>query len=203
MIVLFFSTSLSLFFFSNYLFFRGVQQQAGLGGAGRDGTDASGDSNARRDGGAGRPDGYVFCYFFVLLSTLLFSSSHSSSFPILSFSVNYNNKRGGAGRGGTGRDRRGQRQQRETGRGAGGREEEVGEGRKAGWRGTWGQLRRRGRRPKEASGNLDGRTAAEDEAGGRAGQGGGRATLLLSCLRLGYLFKASTIFPKYNALQML
>ena len=41
--------------------------------------------------------------------------------------------------------RRGRQQQCMTGRVLGGREEEGGEGWKAGWRGTWGQLRRRGR----------------------------------------------------------
>ena len=35
-------------------------------------------------------------------------------------------------------------------------EEDVGEGRKAGWQGILGQLRRRNRLPKEASKNLDG-----------------------------------------------
>ena len=63
---------------------------------GRDGTDAGGNSNAGRPGRGGRPDGYVFFNFF--LPALLFSSSHSSSFPINSFAVEYNNSRGGSGR---------------------------------------------------------------------------------------------------------
>ena len=130
-----------------------------------------------------------FCVF--VLSTLLFYSYHSSSFPIISFSMKYNNRRAGRGRptraamatpGRTGRDRarqvrllssvtvflptllfssshfyylfcrelqqqtgRGQvgqdrtgqdgttlGQQCGTGRGPGGQEEEVGDGRNAG-----------------------------------------------------------------------
>ena len=42
--------------------------------------------------------------------------------------------------------------------------------------------------------DLDGREAGENKAGGRASQDKGRATLLLSCLCLGYLFKASRHF---------
>ena len=71
---------------------------------GRDGADAGGDSNAGRPGRGGRPDGYVYFNFF--LPALLFSSSHSSSFPINSFAAEYNNSRGGWGAGG---DRCGQR----------------------------------------------------------------------------------------------
>ena len=44
--------------------------------------------------GADGANGYVFFYFFVL-STLLFYSHHSSSFPIVSFSVEYDNRRAG------------------------------------------------------------------------------------------------------------
>ena len=92
-----FSTPLSLFFFSDCFFF---PWSTTTGGAGRDGTDAGSDSNAGRHGGAGGPDGYVSFSFFVL-STFLFSSSYSSSFPVVSFSVEYDNRRCG-----TGRDRR-------------------------------------------------------------------------------------------------
>ena len=57
----------------------------------------------------------------------------------------------------------------------------------------------------ETRGDLDRQTTAENEADERAGQGGGQATLLLSCLGLGYLFKASrhVFISKYNALQIL
>ena len=78
---------------------------------------------------------------------------------------------------------------RGAGRGAGGREEAVREGRKAGWQGTWGQPRRRGRLPKEASETLDGRTVAEDKAGGwAAGQVKTEAGQLAVVLPLPWLF---------------
>ena len=94
------------------------------------------DGNAGRDGGTDRHDRYVFCYcFFFLLSSFLLLTF------TISFVANYSNRRGGAEWDGTGRDNTGRGR---AGWGAGGREEEVGEGRKAGWRGTWGQMRRRG-----------------------------------------------------------
>ena len=62
----------------------------------------------------------------------LFSSFLLLTFTI-SFVANYSNRRGGAEWDGTGRDDAGSDR---AGRGAGGREEEVGEGRKAGSRGT-------------------------------------------------------------------
>ena len=65
---------------------RQVQQQAGHKREARDGRDAADGAN-----------GYVFFYVFFLL-TLLFYSYHSSSFPIISFSVEYNNRQPGGGR---------------------------------------------------------------------------------------------------------
>ena len=52
------------------------------------------------------------------------------------------------------------------------------------------------------SGDLDGQAAEEDEMGVQAGQGGGRVTLLMFCLRPGcYLFKTGDIlfYFKYRA----
>ena len=125
--------------------------------------------------------GTSFVTVFFLLSSFLFLT-----FTIC-FVANYSNRQGGAewdgtqhqtGRGQVGRNRTGRRARRQGGRGAGEREEEVGEGRKTDSWGTWGQLRLKTRR-----------------MGGRASQSGGRATWLLSCLRLGYLVKAWTFFP--------
>ena len=64
----------------------------------------------------------------VLLSILIFSSS---CFYYLCFFASYNNRQGGAGPSGTGRDRHRRGQQSGTERGTG-RREEVGESRKAG-----------------------------------------------------------------------
>ena len=100
--------------------FRQVHQQAGhkrKAPAGWDGVYAGGDSNVGRHRGGRRSNGYVF-FYFCILSTLLFYSYHSSSFPIISFSVEYNNRR--AGRDGptraamTTRDRTGGRQARQV-----------------------------------------------------------------------------------------
>ena len=54
----------------------------------------------------------------------------------------------------------------------------------------------------EVSGDLDGQAAEEDGMDVQAGQGGGRVTLLIFCLRLGcYLFKTGDIlfYFKYRA----
>ena len=106
----------SLFFFSDYFLSNKYNNRQGTKGkrqtAGAGHTRAA---IATWDGteGADRANEYVFFYVFVL-SALLFYSYHSSSFPIISFSVKYNNKRAGRGRqtraamatpGGTGRDR--------------------------------------------------------------------------------------------------
>ena len=86
-------------------------------------TDAGGDSNAGRDGGATGTCSVIFCSYF---SALLFSSSHSSSFPIVSFSVDGGDNNAGR---------------------AGG--QEGGSVRWAGCLGAWWQVRRTGRRLKE------------------------------------------------------
>ena len=72
-----------------------------------------------------RLSSYCRLFFFSLLISLLSRTTATD----------------GAGPSGTGHED-GAATAMRTGRGAGGREEEVGEGRKTGWRGTWGQLRR-------------------------------------------------------------
>ena len=67
----------------------------------------------------------------VFLPTLLFSSSHF--YYLFCRKLQQQTRRGQVGR-----DRMGRRGDSNAGRGAGGREEEVGEGRKAGWRGNMG-----------------------------------------------------------------
>ena len=88
----------------------------------------------------------------------------------VSFVTNYSNRWGGAKWDGTGRDDADGNSNAGRDEWAGNWEEEIGQGRKAGWRGTSRQLRRLGRRPKNASRNLEGRMAVEDKAGGRAGK---------------------------------
>ena len=87
-----FPMSLSLFFFSNYIFFRVVD--ATTYGAGRDAMGPTRAAIATQGGVS--PTG-TSSLFFVLLSTLLISSSRSSSFSIILFSVEYNDKRGRTG----------------------------------------------------------------------------------------------------------
>ena len=93
---------LTLLLFRLFLF-RQLHQQAGHGRKepdGRDGIHVGGDSNVGRHGGTEGADGangYVILYFLVL-SDLLFYSYHSSSFPIIDFSVEYNNRRAGRDR---------------------------------------------------------------------------------------------------------
>ena len=76
---------------------------------------------------------------------------------------------------------------------------------KAGWRGTWGQLRRRGRgrRPKDVSENLEGLMASEDEAGGLTGKSERRPGNMAVALPPPWLLgQDMDMFPpKYNALQ--
>ena len=83
-------------------------------------------------------------------------------------------------------------QQHGTGQGAGNQEEEV-EGWASGLRKGASRGRERGeqgtetaRRPDNREGDLDERPAAADEEDERAGQDGGWATLLLSCLLFGF-----------------
>ena len=83
---------ISLFLFSDYLFFTKInKRRAGLG---PDRTDVIDNRNAGQDGGRGG-NRYVSCYF--LLSTLFISSSRSSSVLIV-----YSKTSGRAGQGGTG-----------------------------------------------------------------------------------------------------
>ena len=98
-----------LFFFSDYFSFDNCNNRQGTKEKSRtDGTGYTWAVIATWDGteGADGANGYVIFYVFVL-SDLLFYSYHSSSFPIISFSVEYNNRRAG-------RDR----WQRRTGRGS-------------------------------------------------------------------------------------
>ena len=83
--------------------FRQLQQQAGHERKepdGRDGIYVGDDINVGRHGGMEGADGTNGCvifYVFVLLD-VLFYSYHSSSFPIISFSMEYNNRRAGQDR---------------------------------------------------------------------------------------------------------
>ena len=87
---------LTLLLFRLFLF-RQLQQQEGHERKepdGRDGIYVGGDSNVGRHGGTEGADGangYAVLYVFVL-SDVLFYSYHSSSFPIIYFSVEYNNR---------------------------------------------------------------------------------------------------------------
>ena len=88
---------ISLFFFSDHFFSDKYNNRRGTKGKRRrDGTGmyAGGDSNVGRHGGGRRGQRVRLLLFFVL-STLLFYSHHSSSFPIVSFSVEYDNRRAG------------------------------------------------------------------------------------------------------------
>ena len=75
---------------SRLFLFRQLQQQAGRERkepGGRDGICVGGDSNVGRHGdtaGTDGANGYVF-FCVIVLSSLLFYSYHSSSFPITSF----------------------------------------------------------------------------------------------------------------------
>ena len=100
---LLYSFILIIFLLFRLPLFRQLQQQAGHERKEPDGRGriyVGGNSNVGRHGGTegtDRANGYVFFYVFVL-STLLFYSYHSSSFPITSFSVEYNNGRAGRDR---------------------------------------------------------------------------------------------------------
>ena len=89
----------SLFFFSDYFFFDKYNNRPGAKEKRRtDGTGCTRAAIATWDGTEGK-DGtnrYVFVYVFVL-SDILFYSYHSS-FPIICFSVEYNNRRAGRDR---------------------------------------------------------------------------------------------------------
>ena len=100
-------------------------------------------------------DWNVFCHCYYFYSPLFFFSLLLSLF---SWTIKQQAGRGGAGQSGTGQDNgtdaRGDSNSEQDGeRGTGGREEEVGEDRKA---------------------NLDGRMVTEDETGGLAGRSGQR-----------------------------
>ena len=109
----------------------------------------------------------------------------------------------GAGPSGTGQDGTTRAATRQDGEAGGREEEEVGEGGKAGSRGTWEQLRRRGRRRKGASGNTEGRTAAEDEADVRASNSEQRPGNMAVVPPPPWLFGQGVdiFFPKSNAVK--
>ena len=76
-----------------------------------------------------------------------------------------------------------------------------------GWQGALRQLMWTRRRQKEVgsqagggAGDLDERAAVENKDAGRADQGRGQATLLLSYLRFGCLFKVLRHFSQVQAL---
>ena len=99
------------------------------------GTGGGGGGGGGQAGTAGTSS--VTCF----LPTLLFSSSHFYYLFCRELQQQMGRVQIWAGQDGTTQAATAMR----TGRGAGGREEEVGKCRKAGYRGTWGHLRRRGR----------------------------------------------------------
>ena len=91
---------ISLFFFSNYFLTDKYNNRRGTKGKCR--TDRTGHARAAiatwdNTEGTDGANGYVFFYVSVF-SILLFYSYHSSSFAIISFSVEYNNRRAGQDR---------------------------------------------------------------------------------------------------------
>ena len=88
-----------LFFFSDYLFFS-VEYNNRLGRTGRDQHGWRYHHGTGR--GAGGPERYVLCYYFVLSALLL--SSSCSYFPTISFSSKHSTRRGGTGRDGARQD---------------------------------------------------------------------------------------------------
>ena len=116
---------LSTLLFSSHHFFPSTSFSVDYTTGEQEGTDQR-DRRWQRGtgrGGAGRHDRYVFCYSF--LPTLLFSSSHFYYLFCRKLQQQMRRRQ-------VGRDRTGQRGDSNAGRGAGGRVEEVGEGRKAG-----------------------------------------------------------------------
>ena len=183
-----------LFLFSGYLFSMKYNNRWGGTGRGRH-RRRYGDGTREQEG---PPDTSPFICF--VCSTLLLSSFCSFYFLFISFSVKHNNRWGRAGRDGIDADVDNNAGWDRAGRGGRRRRREEGEG--------VARRARRTSRETEVGGDVDGRTAAENKAGGRAGQGGGRATLLLSCPRLRYLLKALKYFSdistvQHNAPQML
>ena len=67
------------------------QVRAGRGETDRDRDNAGGDSNAGRHRGADTPDRYIFCYFCILYTHLLYSLVF---FLVASFSAECNNRAG-------------------------------------------------------------------------------------------------------------
>ena len=108
---------LSFFFFSDYLFFGGVQQRTG-----RTGPMAMRDGTGEQIGMTGTSSVTIF---FLLSSFLLLTFT-------VSFVANYSNRQGGAKWDGTGRDNAGNDSNAGRDGGQAGGTEEVGEGRKAG-----------------------------------------------------------------------
>ena len=183
-----------LLFFS-FFFFRLFPFQWSITTGGQDRTYG----NAGRDRGQAGTTGTSSVTVF--LPILLFSSSHFYYHFCRELPQQMGRDRVGQYR----TRQRERRQQYGAGRGTDGREEEVGEGWKAGWWGTWGQLRRRGRRPKNASKNLEGQTTVDNKASGLAGKAerrpGNMAVVLPPPWLLGQ--GMNNFSPKYNALQML
>ena len=201
--VIFCHCSSTFIFSSSYsssfliIFFRQLQQQVGHERKepdGQDGIYVGG--NEGRDKGAGRHDCFFSYFSLFFISHLL----------CISFVANYSNRRGGAEWGGTRRDDAGGdsnagRDGGQAGEGGGGRRREEG-----GLAGNMGTAEAEGQVSKGCErSNLEGQTAAEDEAGGRTGKSKRRPGYMAAVLPPPWLFGQGmeNFFPKYNALQMI